>query len=371
MEIEVPSTVNSFNSLRFPQDLGTSEVPFYIRFEPQVVNYGGSRGLQTGTGNFDLRSAGNRGRNNPSQSPVSTGRDFSVGPFDFTIGNIPVLGVIDSIASSVNSVFDSLTSGLQSFTSNIFNGGLGGIFNARLNINSATLNRGVQTDPNTVFSPGSINLYLPENLQTNSSVDYSATELGQMGMGAVDTIRQSGLDSFRTDGEGRSMLDGLTDLIPKAFQDMSQSDDRLQAAFSIARGQVSNNFSFQIFQGVGHRSFSYSFNLVARDEGDSAKIKEICDTFVFYMLPSKTSGDFNFYEVPCQWNISYNGPGGKLSFHQQPKPCFLSSVNVGYNGKDEGSSLYNDGAPMSVQLELEFVEIEPLYRGDRVTGASR
>ena len=365
----MPSTVQRFNSLRFPQDLGTTEVPYFIRFEPQVVQYGGTRGLETGAGNFDLRSAGNRGRNNPSRSSVATGTDFRAGPITFTLGGIPILGVIDSISSSVNTLFDSITSNLQNLSVNVFSGsGLG----ARLDVGSilsglrSSTSGNIVTDRNTIFSPGSINLYLPESLATNSSVDYGATELGQMGMGAAQELGRSGIDAFRTDESGRSLIDGVASLIPSAIQDMAQSDDRLQAAFSIARGQVTNNFSFQIFQGVGHRNFSYTFKLVARDEEDSAKIKEICDTFVYYMLPSKTAGDFNFYEVPCQWNISYQGPNGVLQYHQQPKPCFLSSVNVGYGG-DAGSQLYNDGAPMIVDLELEFVEIEPLYRGDRVT----
>lgn len=369
----MPSTTSSFNSLRFPQDLGTPQVPYYVRFEPQVVQYGGTRGLENGAGNFDLRSAGNKNRNNPSKGPLASGTDFGAGPITFTTDNIPVLGVLDQISTSVNTLFEEITTQVDSFSVNIFDGtglsarlDLGNLLSSGSKRSSGTKAGGISTDRNTVFSPGSINLYLPEQLAAKSSVDYSAQELGQMGMGAVQQIQKSGIDAFRKDKDGNSMLSGLASLIPGAIQDMAQSDDKLQAAYGIAKGQVTNNFSFQVFQGVGHRSFSYSFKLIARDEDDSTTIKEICDTFVYYMLPSRTSGDFNFYEVPCQWNISYEGPNGKLRYHQQPKPCFLTSVDVTYGG-EAGSELYSDGAPMTVELALDFTEIEPLYRGDRFT----
>lgn len=345
------ATVQRFSSLRFPQDLGTSEVPFYIRFEPQVVQYGGTRGLEVGSGDFNLSTFSLS--NNPATQPV--GRNFTLSLNDFKGG------LLNSLANEANKFFSEVKSAFNSVSLDLF----GGAIKGRVNLGSTgALSNGIKTDKNILFSPGSINLYLPESLTTASSVDYGATELGQMGMAAVNS-GMANIDSFRKGEDGKSVLDNfVSNALPGAIQDMSQSDDRLKAAYAIANGQVTNNFSFQIFQGVGHRTFSYEFKLVARDGNDSKTIKNICDTFLYYMLPSKTQGDFNFYEVPCQWNISYQGPDGSLEFHQQPKPCFLQSVNVDYGG-DAGNSLYSDGAPMNVNLSIEFVEIEPLYRGDR------
>ena len=344
--------MESFPSLRFPQDLGTSEVPNYIRFEPQIVQYGGTKGLDVGNGDFNLSTF------STSNNPVST--QANTRGHTFSLNDIKG-GIVQTLAGEANNLFSSIKSAFNSVSVDL----LGGAIKGRVNLGSAgALSAGIKTDKNTLFSPGSINLYLPESLQTASSVDYGATELGQMGMAAVSS-GLSNIDSFRKGEGGKSSLDNFVqNALPGAIQDMSQSDDRLKAAFALSNGQVTNNFSFQIFQGVQHRSFSYEFKMIARDGNDSKVIKNICDTFLYYMLPSKTQSDFNFYEVPPQWDITYQGQNGLLEYHQQPKPCFLQSVNVDYGG-DTGNSLYSDGAPMSVSLSLEFVEIEPLYRGDR------
>ena len=338
-------TLERFSSLRFPQDLGTNEVPNYIRFEPQVVRYGGTKGIATGNGNFDLNTFRETSFRNYNPSARDKG------------------GIVSTLSNEANSLFSAIKNAFSSVAFDLFGGGL----KSRINLGtSGALSKGITTDKNIMFCPGSINLYLPESLSAASSVDYGATELGQMGMAAVNS-GMANIDSFRKGADGKSTLDNFVqNALPGAIQDMAQSDDRMKAAFAISNGQVTNNFSFQIFQGVGHRSFSYEFKLVARDSKDSKTIKNICDTFLYYMLPSRTQSDFNFYEVPPQWDISYQGMNGKLAYHQQPKPCFLQSVNVDYGG-DTGNSLYSDGAPMNVNLTLEFVEIEPLYRGDRAT----
>ena len=135
-----------------------------------------------------------------------------------------------------------------------------------------------------------------------------------------------------------------------------------KSIIGIATGQVANNFSFQVFNSVLHRQFNYSFRMMPKDNNESKIIKNICDKFLYFMLPSRTNvGGLGYYEVPCQWDISYMRQGDKLQYHQQPKACFLQNVDVQYGG-DTQNSLFNDGAPMEVTLTLQFVEIEPLYR---------
>ena len=288
----VGSKGGSFGSLRFPQDLGTSEAPYYIRFQAGQVQYGGTKGIQSGAGDFSVRRSTGSGGENP----------------------------------------------------------------AKLAEDPSTVSKGIETLPNTVFDKGSINLYLPPELGSTTSANYATTELGQMGAKAVDTLRQSSADTFEQVDEG------VMEMFKAAVQDMTHGNDKLKASFAVSKGRVSNNFSFQIFEGMGHRSFSYSFTMVARDPSDSVNIRNICDTFLFYMLPSKSPGDFNFFEIPCQWNIGYFGPSGPLQYHQQPNACFLTNVAITYGG-DAGSQLYTDGAPMITNLTVDFTEIEPLHRG--------
>ena len=346
---------NNFPSLRFPEDVGTTAVPTYIRFTPQEVTYGGTRG------------------NNPITRPNNALP--GVGSSVTSIGGaLNANNPINQIQNQIGGVVDNFANGAQQAVGaigDVFNSGnlttaftnLGKVVSGRVNIGPFTLNLGQSTAPDELRSNGSINLYLPDALATNSSVEYSATEIGAVGATATDVAGES--------REGQlNAVEGATRLGAATFTDLLRASSNISAVNQLSRGVVGNNFSFQIFNGVSHRTFSYSFKMVAKNEKESRSIKDICDTFLYYMLPARTTeqeaGDtLHFYEVPAQWKIEYKKMGNLLEFHQQPKACFLNQVEVAYGG-DAQNALYSDGAPMDVTLNLSFVEIEPLYRQDNL-----
>lgn len=350
---------NNFASLRFPLELGSPEVPNYIRFCPQEVRYGGTTGLNPisrpnnaipGAGNSISSVAGIPNANNPLKQIQNQ------------IG-----GAVDSFATGAREAVGAVGDIFNSGNLNTAFTNLGKVVSGRVNIGPFTLNLGQETAPDELRGTGSINLYLPDGLATNSTVEYSAQELGAIGVAAADVAnesREGNLDA--TNSLGR--LAGAT------FQDLLRSSANISAVNAITRGQVANNFSFQIFNGVSHRTFAYTFRMIAKNETESQVIKNITDTFLYYMLPARTSsqdeGDvLHYYEVPAQWKIEYKSNGNLLQFHQQPKACFLQSVEVTYGG-DTTNNLYSDGAPMEVSMALSFVEIEPLYRSEGTRPAS-
>ena len=219
----------------------------------------------------------------------------------------------------------------------------------------------MQTLPDQLTSAGSISLFLPEELAARSTVDYSAEEVGSRGVAAAEAIvKKSGADSA-------NLASGAIDVVKSTVRDAMLTAGPQKNALAMGKGLVANNFSFQIFNGVGHRNFDYSFKMVAKNEKESQAIKDICDMFLFYMLPARQQdNDLHFYEIPCQWKIEYQKQGKNMEYHQQPKACFLTGVDVAYGGETT-NNLYNNSAPMEVTLRLGFVEIEPLYRtGDEV-----
>ena len=334
-----------FVSLRFPQNVATNEVPNYVTFTPQQVQFGGTTGLNP-ISRPNSNIAAQTGSAFGSNNPLTQIRDQIGGAVDsFASGATQAIGAISDVFNTA-----SLSSSLTN---------LGKIVSGRVNIGPFAINFGQETRPDQLSTKGSINLFLPESLQTASSVDYAAEELGATGIAAVNAARRSqggNLDAAKSAGElGTGVINELTALSGKTA-----------AVYQFSTGEVANNFSFQIFNGVGHRSFSYSFRMVAKNEVESKSIKDICDMFLFYMLPARTqrgsgSATLHFYEVPAQWKIEYLRMGNLLEYYQQPKACFLQSVDVAYGG-EAGANTYNDGAPMDVTLSLEFVEIEPLYR---------
>ena len=348
----------NFKSLRFPRNVGTDEVPNYVRFVPKLVQYGGSKSLRQGANAI--------GAPTPSAAPTITQGSVFTGIGGVAENIQAAVSNVQAFGDGVNSTIGNITSAVQdasnqfsnspgSFTDLIKAGGT--VINKVFDVGAGDLLSGLIVGKDTLQSAGSINLYMPQNLETNSSVDYETAALGGTGTAAAEASRAEQLDMSAIAGQ----------LIPGAIQDLLSSGNR-RAILGIATNRVTNNFSFQVFNSVLHRQFAYEFRMMAKDENESKSIKEICDMFLFYMLPARTvEGNIGLYEVPCQWEINYLRKGSLLNFHMQPKNCFLQSVDVGYGG-DAGNSTYNDGAPFEVTIRLQFIEIEPLYRkGDPMT----
>lgn len=344
--------IPKFKDLRFPRNLGTSDVPNYINFTPMLMEYGGTKKLTQGSNAVSHPSSRTGGQGSPSYSASVSNPTSIVENFQQGIDGLSQTAA--SVAIEAQKASAAISSGqdpLRVATTAL--GRLAQITNTTLEHSLKNLDVfSITTDRDKIKSAGTISLYLPQELTTNSSVDYETAALGGMGVQAVETASQI---------ESIGFLDGLGKLIQGGLQDALGSGNR-RAIIGVAQNIVTNNFSFQVFNSVLHRQFQYSFRLMPKDGEESKVIKELCDLFLFYMLPARAmAGDIGFYEIPCQWQIEYRRGDAKLQYHQQPKNCFLTSVDVQYGG-DAGNSTYNDGAPMEINLSLQFVEIEPLYR---------
>ena len=348
--------LGKFISLRFPEDLGTNDVPNYIRFTPQQVKYGGTRGLYQGTNGVSAP-----GGSVFSNSTALTSSN-ALNPIQQIQNQIG--GAVDSFANGANELVDSINGifNTASLSTSLTN--LGRVVSGRVNIGNFVINFGQQTNPDTLFTIGSINLFLPDQLGTKSGVNFSAEELGTGGLAAVESVRSSAQDDLSVNNVD-TLVSGILQQSVLGQQGITKS------VIAVAQNRVTNNFSYQIFQGVGHRNFTYQFRMVPKDTKEANEIKKICDMFLYYMLPSRLSegqSDMHFYEIPAQWKIDYMRQGNKLEFHQQPFACFLQSVDVQYGG-DSKNFLHTDGSPAEVTLNLEFVEIEPLYRTRNMTNS--
>ena len=340
------SQLGNFQSLRFPDNVGTDEVPAYIRFVPQKVEYGGTKGLNPVNrpslkyGLTDTASKSMGGAVEQAQNQIG--------------------GAVQSFATAAKEAVNSIGNVFKGTSFSQITNDLGKLVSGKINLGIFNINLGTKTEPDTIQTLGSINIYLPNELMANAGVNYSAKEVGQTGAIAAQKF-QSVDDLSKADiGEiaGGVVGDKIKSLV---------SNSTVGAIMPMATGKVFNNFSFQVFEGVGHRKFAYNFRMVPKSEKEAVEIKNICDTFLFLMLPGRSQanlGDVNvqFFDIPCQWQIEYQYKGNKMKYHIQPGICFLESVEVQYGG-DTGNNLYNDGAPMETTMTLSFVEIEPLYRG--------
>ena len=344
-----------FTSLKFPSNVGSDQVPNYIRFVPSVMKYGGTQSLRQGTNAVGAPDPTALGSVASSVFPGSSAAGIGALAGNLNAGINNLQQGVQGVSQTIGSITNAASAAAAQFQSNpSFTGALkagSSLVSKVFNITGKHLSFGLSVNPDTLHAAGSINLYMPDQLETNSSVDYETAALGGVGIAAVEASRTEALNAQSALGQ----------LLPGAIQDLVSSGNR-RAAIGIATNRVTNNFSFQVFNSVLHRQFAYEFRMMAKDERESLAIKNICDKFLYFMLPARDNAvKIGMYEIPCQWSIEYQRKGERLKFHQQPRNCFLQSVDVGYGG-DAGNSTYNDGAPMDVTLRLQFIEIEPLYR---------
>lgn len=349
-------------SLRFPIALGTDEVPNYVTFRPEMVDFGTVKGQSSKDNYGNAFTKPDYGRYNSARTAVNNVTSRAgitlFNPFEQLKNQIG--GFVDSIANRAKLSFN-FPRNIGNVNIDFSNLGNKNMITGRLNLGSLGINLGNFTsqNPNTVKRLPGINLYLPPELRSQVSADYSKKELKALGQAAIDTIS----NPFTDFGQDATRV--LSNIATAALSDVM--NDQFSAAFQRTTGRAKNNYTYTIFNGMEHREFSYNFTLIAKDAEETKIIKDICDSFMFYMLPVRSQDSFHFYDVPCMWDISYNRLGNKITYFDQPRKCFLKNATVTY-GSDAFGHTYNDGAPVTVSLSLSFMEIEPLLRTDGDTG---
>jgi len=128
-------------------------------------------------------------------------------------------------------------------------------------------------------------------------------------------------------------------------------------------GAVFNPNTELLFQGPQLRSFSFTFKLTPRSEIESEIVRQIIGFFKRNMSP-QTEKSGLYLKAPKIFQIDYFHKGKK----DHPgigliKDCALQSCNVDYT--PDGSYMsFENGAMVSYNLSLQFMELEPIYAKD-------
>jgi len=345
----------STQSLRFPRnELGTDKVPNFVRFQPVKLEYGNLKGNELDE--FGS-SFGYKQKSDVTNSIVGL-PDVSGNPLTQVKSGIG--GIIDNIANGAKSILNSLSNGAFRLSGavDLF----GGNITARLSIGDLGINTaGLQEDTKATRLPG-INLYMPPGLKSSLSANIAQQEMGQ----TMQAILSGGDDFIKAVETGNfkspDVNNAATAIVKGLGIDVARKMGGAAAAYQRGSGRVANSFSMAMFNGMQHRTFSYEFKLIARNAEDTQVIKDICDSFMAYMLPTRAAGgsDLHFYDIPYMWDISYCRFADINEMLDQPNRCFLQNVDIAYSGEGMGMT-YNNGAPIDVTLSLQFMEVEPMF----------
>ena len=128
-----------------------------------------------------------------------------------------------------------------------------------------------------------------------------------------------------------------------------------------SQGQVLNPNMELLFSGPGLRQFKFTFKFTPRFERESTEVKNIIKAFKRNMAPKGSGGDF--LSTPNIFQIQYMQGDRQHKFLNKFKLCALTNMSVNYTG-DGVHATYYDGTPISMQMDLSFSELTPIYNED-------
>ena len=246
------------------------------------------------------------------------------------------------------------------------------VFNYKKNRSTVT-----REDSNLIEkSLGTVILPIPSQLNDQNAVDYQGSGLNFMqeeGIDAVKNVIGSGGigEFFGNTSEGIQQAfdraSGQTQLINNFIAKTAVNSiggnvttDQLTAR---STGQIINPNMELLFNGPVLREFTFTFKFTPRFKKESDVVRDIIKVFKRNMRPKGSGGDF--LTTPNVFRIKYmEGSSGKdHKFLNKFKICALKSASVNYTA-DGVYATYHDGTPISMELQLEFGELTPIYNED-------
>ena len=150
-----------------------------------------------------------------------------------------------------------------------------------------------------------------------------------------------------------------------------------ETILSRAGGIVQNSNTELMFRGVGPmRSFTFTYRMSARGPTEANVIRTIIRALKQWSAPRKiakiSSGAQTvgagspsyFLGTPHIFQLKYvTNNGNLIAGVNRFKPCALTRISTNYAPDGEWNA-FEGGQPVSIEMQLEFTELEPIYNTD-------
>ena len=254
-----------------------------------------------------------------------------------------------------------------------------------------------------VINDGSILLQVPSQVQDSNSVQFGDSEMNTIAgaaAGAIQGVMTEGGKALTNTLEGKETASqAMTDLVAKGKAGVDNiignTPGLVQAAQTglnakltssalgvfganvstsqlLARstGQVFNPNLELLFDKPTLRSFRFSFKMTPRSLAESRQCRLIIRSFKQNMAPKANTegsgslgGSSIFLKSPNIFELRYRKGNRDHPFLHKFKQCFLTDFSVNYTAEGTHTT-YNDATPVSMQMDMTFKEIEPIYDVD-------
>lgn len=138
-------------------------------------------------------------------------------------------------------------------------------------------------------------------------------------------------------------------------------------AGTVAQGVLSranvtlNSHLAVLFDGVGFRTFTFTYRFVPRNPGESDNLRRMIYLFKKAMYPSLPAENKFMFTYPDEFLISFCDNVKPYMFNF--KRSVLKDMQVTYNG-DGVPRFFDDGSPTVVDLSMTFQEVEIVTKED-------
>ena len=216
----------------------------------------------------------------------------------------------------------------------------------------------------------SIALYMPPNVQVSYDVKYGDQEVGALAMSgaaAIDAITSEGGTRSKVSGVveallGAGMKEGIQAMATKSLETVAPGAKTL---INLSRGSVVTPRMEMMFEGVGRRSFSYTFAFIPKSEQEALVVEDIIQHFKFYAMPKYSNPTTKReMDIPGTFDIEYMYKGNRNNFLNRVHTCFLQQVQVQYGAdrytayEETTGNRGRGNPPQKSQITLNFTELE-------------
>jgi hypothetical protein len=217
-----------------------------------------------------------------------------------------------------------------------------------------------------------IYLYTPQGISLADSASYNAQETGFIG-GLAQT-GSTGMKAVIGEGGGwlaqaEAAKDALGGWIgigkSAALATSNKINTKIGDTATMGSGMASNPHTNIQFSGVGMRSFTFTYKLVAQSADEAEEIRSIENTFRKFLYPvAEPAGMVLRY--PPYWQIQFLKFGASEMEENKFLPfidlCYLRNLSCTYNASS--NAFHKDGVPVELDLSLSFDEAQQNTRGD-------
>ena len=223
--------------------------------------------------------------------------------------------------------------------------------------------------------PGACIMYLPQSIQISDGVNLNETSLGIFGSLAERSLQGgasiAGALAQALGEGGRSLADVVAggvdqDIFAIAAGRLTQVQPITNAAIRSATAVTPNPNLRVIFEGVNLRRFGLVFEMMPKSPQETQMAKDVIKYFRSGMIPEsiRAGGISAGFRTPSRFEIKLKH--GNTPLATKFKKCFLSKVNVSYNGQN--MAFLPDGNFQRYEIGLEFVEEQTIDKQDVEAG---